>query len=185
MGVRRALQFRKRVSDCPNRLLQPQVLLPTQQNHAGGTPEKRLLIAMLADAVNCFQRHGIARGPANRRAAHESEVWIMSRDRDWPFSFENVCEFLEIDASYVRTTLLKVARASADVRPAVWPDPAHRDRARAPQSVRGGGWRSGKMTGIARNICRHGGPKHGAPGCTADGPRARRAPGTGVGRWHF
>ncbi len=107
MGAQQAVSFRERIGDPPSRLLQPHVLLPTQQNRAGGIPEKRLLIAMLADAVNCFQRHGMSPGRGNRRAARESEVWIMSRDRDWPFSFENVCEFLEIDASYVRASLVR------------------------------------------------------------------------------
>ena len=107
MGAQRAVRFSEHASEYPKNLFQPQVLLPTQQTQGQGIPEKRLLIAILADAVNCFQRCGLAPGRRNRRAGQESERWIMSRDRDWPFSFENICEVLDLDADYLRANLLR------------------------------------------------------------------------------
>jgi hypothetical protein len=35
----------------------------------------------------------------------ESREWVSSTDRSWLFSFENVCDTLEINAAYVRRGL--------------------------------------------------------------------------------
>ena len=90
------------------RLFEPETLLPTQvydPMRRPLTPEKRLVIAILADALNCFQRYHVARILQGRRASTEAERWLMSGDRDWPFSFENVCDVLSIDAQLVRGAL--------------------------------------------------------------------------------
>ncbi|MCI0347479.1 MAG: hypothetical protein L0221_18905, partial [Chloroflexi bacterium] len=44
------------------------------------------------------------------RAAREAETWIRSTDLDWPFSFENVCAMLDLDAGRLRTALLQTSR---------------------------------------------------------------------------
>ena len=107
MPVQRAVRLRDHVGNYPNHLFEPHVLLPTQQTRGQEIPERRLVSAILADAINCFQRQGLASGRKNRRAAYESERWIMSCDRDWPFSFENICEVLDIDAQWLRSSLLR------------------------------------------------------------------------------
>ena len=96
-------EFRSRVDHA--RLLEPETLLPVQAYdslHRPLTPEKRLVIAILADALSCIQRSCGRRG---RRERTEAERWIMSADREWPFSFENICEVLSIDARLVRGAL--------------------------------------------------------------------------------
>jgi hypothetical protein len=35
----------------------------------------------------------------------EAEEWVTSEDRSWLFSFENICDTLEINAEYVRRGL--------------------------------------------------------------------------------
>ncbi len=107
MPVQRAVRLRDHVGDYPNALFEPHVLLPTQQTGRQEIPERRLVSAILADAINCFKRQGLASGRGSRRAAYESERWIMSADRDWPFSFENICEVLDIDAKWLRSSLLR------------------------------------------------------------------------------
>ena len=90
------------------RLFEPETLLPTQvydSTHRPLTPEKRLMIATLADALNCFQRYHFARSRRDRRASTEAERWLMSTDREWPFSFENICDLLSINAHLVRGVL--------------------------------------------------------------------------------
>jgi hypothetical protein len=77
------------------------------------TPEKRLMIAILADAINCFQKYAAARNRRNRRVVHEAEKWLMSADRSWPFSFENICDILAIDSQRLRSNLQRGVRAAA------------------------------------------------------------------------
>ena len=65
-------------------------------------PERRLMRAVLEDAV----RHILNGARANQRRAHklhrEALVWIASEDRSDVFAFENICESLGIDASWFR-----------------------------------------------------------------------------------
>lgn len=90
------------------RLFEPDTVLPVQLYDSMQrplTPEKRLVIALLADALNCFQRYHIARRRQGWRDSTEAERWFMSADRDWPFSFENICDVLSIEAHMVRCAL--------------------------------------------------------------------------------
>jgi hypothetical protein len=65
-------------------------------------PEISLLTAMLEDAFCCVE--GWVRGvsPDQIREAHE---WFTSDRRDWPFSFLNICDLLEMDAAAIRRRL--------------------------------------------------------------------------------
>jgi hypothetical protein len=70
-------------------------------------PEKRLMLAILEDAVDCFQNNVFPQSLKGRRLFQEAEKWIVEVDRDWFFSFENVCETLELNPAYVRQGLLR------------------------------------------------------------------------------
>ncbi|MGH7829663.1 MAG: hypothetical protein ACREP8_05750, partial [Candidatus Binatia bacterium] len=37
----------------------------------------------------------------------EAEEWIMDKGRDWLFSFENICDVLELNPDYIRVGLLR------------------------------------------------------------------------------
>jgi nitrite reductase/ring-hydroxylating ferredoxin subunit len=97
-------------------LLQPDVMLPAQffralrgrEAHGG---ERRLIIAVLEDAINCFQKNLFAGDNRSRRLFHDAENWVMSTDRGSPFAFENICEFLSLDAEYIRQGLCRWARS--------------------------------------------------------------------------
>ncbi len=85
-------------------------LLPAQ--HADLTrasepsqPERRLLLAVLSDAIVLFQARASAVGRARRRDFEEAERWIMSDDRVWPCSFVNVCDALGIAFEPLRREL--------------------------------------------------------------------------------
>jgi len=77
--------------------------------------EKRLMFAVLLDAIECFQKYGSLPGPHARRLFENAEDWIFQNNRDWPFSFINVCEALEIDPGYLRKGLLEWRQRS--IRP--------------------------------------------------------------------
>ena len=42
---------------------------------------------------------------SNRQLFAEALEWVDSADKTWLFSFENICDTLEIDPSYVRRGL--------------------------------------------------------------------------------
>jgi hypothetical protein len=83
----------------------PDTLLPDQYfdrlaARACDTPEKRLMFAVLLDAVIQLQRR-------NSTGATEAEIWIRGEEGDdAPFSFRNVCEALALDAAYLGRGLL-------------------------------------------------------------------------------
>jgi hypothetical protein len=64
-------------------------------------PEKRLMFAILLDAVDCFQEHA-----KDDRLFKETEEWIFEDDHEWPFSFINICQALDMDPEYLRKGLL-------------------------------------------------------------------------------
>ena len=69
-------------------------------------PEKRLMFAVLLDAVECFQDYAPSVRYKPDPLFKDSEEWIFEDDHEWPFSFINICEALEIDPQYVRKRLL-------------------------------------------------------------------------------
>jgi len=68
-------------------------------------PERRLLLAVLCDAIVVFQRRvvGIA---GSRTRPNEAERWILSDDRRWLYSFVNVCEALDLAHEPLRRALI-------------------------------------------------------------------------------
>jgi hypothetical protein len=93
-------------------LFEPDTLLSAQylENFRRKTllePEKRLMLAVLEDAINCFQVNVMARSGRRKKLFNESEDWIMGWDDDWIFSFVSVCELLGFNPEYVRRGLLR------------------------------------------------------------------------------
>ena len=91
-------------------LFEPDVLLPAQYfaafRRAGGLERERLLmLAVLEDAIDCYQKFAHARDPRGSQMFEEAREWVWSTDRSWLFSFENICDTLEISAEYVRRGL--------------------------------------------------------------------------------
>jgi len=70
-------------------------------------PEKRLMLAILEDAINCFQNNLLARPRKAKRLYEAAEEWILEQGHDWIFSFENICGTLGFNPEYVRRGLLR------------------------------------------------------------------------------
>ncbi len=92
-------------------LFQPDVLLADQylQTFRRKTyfePEKRLMLAVLEDAVFCFQKYSVASHGRGKILFQNAEEWILEEESDCFFSFENMCGVLGIDAAYLREGLL-------------------------------------------------------------------------------
>jgi hypothetical protein len=67
--------------------------------------EERLMLAVLQDAVDCFQEHVLARSLWEKKLFQEAENWILAKNTDWLFSFENICEALQLSPDYIRRGL--------------------------------------------------------------------------------
>ena len=100
------------MKDRTNNLFEPDALLPAQFYAAFRTGsaiagEKRLMLAVLEDALDCYRKYaGVVEGPG-LQLFRDVDVWITSRDRRWYYSYENICDTLEIDADYLRDGLAK------------------------------------------------------------------------------
>jgi len=65
--------------------------------------EERLVLAVLESAVDNYQKY-ILTGDTRFQ---EAEKWLFECDSEAPFSFENICEILQLHPGYVRQGLLR------------------------------------------------------------------------------
>ena len=70
-------------------------------------PEKRLMLAVLDDAIACFQKYVSAREGRRKNNVGETEEWFLEENSEWPFAFENICDVLGLDPHYLRQGLLR------------------------------------------------------------------------------
>jgi len=88
-------------------ILIPEQFLATYQRTFRLDPEKVLMLAVLQDAITCFQENIAATCKRKRALYQEAEEWFSAEDKSYLFSFENICESLGFDVSYLRQGLLR------------------------------------------------------------------------------
>ncbi len=103
-------------------LFQPDTLLPTQYyetlyNKVSLLPEKRLMLAILADAIGCFKNSMFTQHRRQVTLSRDADSWILGETNNWLFSFENVCETLGIEPAYLRQQLLRWKKEQLNVAP--------------------------------------------------------------------
>jgi hypothetical protein len=86
------------------------VMLPDQyfarlRHRADHPGEQRLLLAVLEDAVHCFQTNVSARTPRRRNLFAEAEEWLLEDGVDASVTFGYVCDVFDLDMEYVRAGL--------------------------------------------------------------------------------
>jgi len=94
------------------RQLSPLSCLPEQfftdatqsQAHWSGT--RRLLFAVLQDAVACWFRYRKARNVQGQQLFREIHNWFLEKNRNSLCAFENICIHLNLDADYFRRGLI-------------------------------------------------------------------------------
>jgi hypothetical protein len=101
-------------------LFQPDILIPgqflaTTKSKTHRDPEQRLMLAVLEDAVWCFQNGLRAKDKKKQDLSREAEEWLMEEDSQWLFSFNEICDLLGLEAKYIRKRLVlwKVESLSA------------------------------------------------------------------------
>jgi hypothetical protein len=100
-----------RLTDKVFALFEPDALLPVQyfetlRRKIPLEPEKRLMWAILEDAVDRYRKHLADPRDKSSEEFAEVESWITDSDSTWFCSFDNVCETLGIDPQYLRRGLL-------------------------------------------------------------------------------
>lgn len=92
--------------------LAPETLVPEQfarlwHQSQALTPEQQLAFSVLFEAVLDLRKHRFATRRRQQRLYIDAYRWVASRDREWPFSFENLCVLFGIDPEGAREQLLR------------------------------------------------------------------------------
>jgi hypothetical protein len=93
------------------KLFEPDTLAPEQfyatiRRTGFADPERRLMAAVLEDAVSCLSANPRPCAGRKRRYFEEAHSWInATEEQDWIFSFTNVCETLGFEPSFLRRGL--------------------------------------------------------------------------------
>ena len=101
-------------------LFVPETLLATQyfdrlRRRNDLTGEQRLMCAIIEDAVEMYLKHAAA----DHALFVDAERWIESDDTTWIHSFRTICDYLGLDADYVRAGLrMRKSRARGEAPPA-------------------------------------------------------------------
>ncbi len=93
-------------------LFQPDVLVPSQylattKSKTYREPEKKLMLAVLEDALYCFQNGLLAKDNKRKHGLYsDAEEWIMEDSEESLFSFNEICDLLGFEPRYLRKRLL-------------------------------------------------------------------------------
>ena len=93
------------------------VLLPSQLGRRRKqSPEERLMMAVLRDALDCLEDYRFATDAQGQRLFSEAEQWFLDYEAHWPYSFECICAALDLDSEAVRQRLRLDREGESDPR---------------------------------------------------------------------
>jgi len=75
-------------------------------NPGSAGPERELLIAILADALECYCKYSRSCKNVEVKLFQEAREWIFAENEDTPLSFVSVCDALTLNPNYLRHRLL-------------------------------------------------------------------------------
>jgi hypothetical protein len=92
-------------------IFQPDILIPDQFRSTYARTvhlesEKILMLAVLWDAVACFQANLGAIQTRKQQLFNDAEQWILAADPNYLFSFEYICAVLGFEPEYLRRGLM-------------------------------------------------------------------------------
>jgi hypothetical protein len=87
--------------------LDPSVVQPVQfhdiwSRSATVPPERQLALAVVQEALHDLARFRFAHRRRGQRLYWQAYTWVADDDRQWPFSFVNLCEVLGLDVEAIR-----------------------------------------------------------------------------------
>ena len=83
-------------------LLTPKQYFDSKRRDSGDDPIKRLMMAVLQDAIRCYQDGEKSGSALKREKFVEVKDWIFDEISKGPFSFVVVCEVLGLVPEYLR-----------------------------------------------------------------------------------
>jgi hypothetical protein len=103
-------------------LFEPDVLMgdewgATFRRRGAMSSEKRLMLAVLKNALQSYQKYALAENAHESQLFDEVAEWIDCDYSEWFFSFQSICENLEINPVYLRRRLVEWRRHALDSRP--------------------------------------------------------------------
>jgi hypothetical protein len=115
--VRGVSQSQTALDDKVLAVFQPDILisaqyLATYRRRFHLNPEQLLMLAVLEDAIICFQDHVAATCKRKHLLHLEAEQWIFDEDKSYLFSFENICDSLSFEPTYLRQGLVRWKEAA-------------------------------------------------------------------------
>ncbi|HEY2988793.1 MAG TPA: hypothetical protein VGL11_13765, partial [Candidatus Binatia bacterium] len=66
-------------------------------------PERKLMLAVLEEAIHTYRQNILT----SRRLLREVETWLFDNQADDPFSFQAICDALDLSAECVRRGILR------------------------------------------------------------------------------
>lgn len=121
---------------------QPDILLPEQYNvlrrsHHELDGERRLMLAVLEDAIQCYLANINAKSLQGRLLFHEARDWMRYSTGKGLFAYETLCESLGLDGGRLFGALERrrretIERRASSPRQSLWTArPRKRERRRA------------------------------------------------------
>ena len=91
---------------------EPDILAPHQylKNYRSTHPvesEKALMLAVLAEAVDTYQRYAFSDSSRGRSLFREAEAWFWGEEADSVFSFPTICAVFGLDPGFLRRGLMQ------------------------------------------------------------------------------
>ena len=87
----------------------PDALLPSQFFELVGartfSSEQRLMLAVLADAINVLRDYRVSSNRTKRKSFNETSSWVFANGVTSPLSFDHVCDALSVNAESLRSRL--------------------------------------------------------------------------------
>src|SRR5262249_8569265 len=105
------------------------VSLETFRRKSYWEPEEKLMLAVLDDAIACFQKYAFALDRKGKVLFQEAEDWAQETNDDWRFSFVHVCDILGFAPDYLRQGLGQWKTAKLE-EPGKGQDPSTRPKQR-------------------------------------------------------
>ena len=69
--------------------------------------EKALMLAILENAIEDFQKYVLATNKKGMQLFDAAEAWILETNSPSFFSFNNICEYLELNPEYMRKGFMR------------------------------------------------------------------------------
>jgi len=70
------------------------------------SPERGLAMAVVQEALNDLAKYRYSKRRRGQRLYWEAYAWVADDDREWPYSFVNLCEAVGLSVESIRGQIL-------------------------------------------------------------------------------